>query len=227
MNASHVDGLRVEGISRAYVVGAERVAAVSDVSAHFAAGTVTVISGPSGSGKTTLLRMLGILDRPDSGDMWLQDESIAALSTRKRRSLRRSKVGYVFQQPAFNLLSYARAEEHVRLGARLRGRAPSEPDDALLDVIGLASRRTYRPAQLSGGEQQRLALAFAAAGNPSVLVADEPTASLDSVAGASVIEALHLLAARGLTVIASSHDPALVESAQSVVRLADGRRIDE
>jgi putative ABC transport system ATP-binding protein len=226
VSASPAGGVWVEGISRAYVVGDERVPAVADVTAHFAGGALTVISGPSGSGKSTLLRMLGILDRPDSGGMWLHGQSIAALSTRKRRSIRRLRVGYVFQQPAFNLLSYARADEHVRLGAQLRGRAPNAADDALLDLIGLASRRTYRPAQLSGGEQQRLALAFAAAGNPTVLVADEPTASLDSVAGASVIDALHLLAAQGLTVIASSHDPALVETAHAVVRLHDGRRVE-
>jgi ABC-type lipoprotein export system ATPase subunit len=216
----------VERISRAYVVGDEHVPAVSDVTAHFAGGALTVISGPSGSGKSTLLRMLGILDRPDGGGMWLHGQSIGALSTRKRRSIRRLRVGYVFQQPAFNLLSYARADEHVRLGAQLRGRAPSDADDGLLDLIGLASRRTHRPAQLSGGEQQRLALAFAAAGNPTVLVADEPTASLDSVAGASVIEALVLLAEKGLTVIASSHDPALVATAHAVVRLHDGRRVE-
>jgi putative ABC transport system ATP-binding protein len=227
MTVSHAECLEVRGISRAYVVGAERVSAVADVSAHFEAGTLTVLSGPSGSGKTTLLRVLGILDRPDSGGMWLQGKSLAALSTRKRRSLRKLNVGYVFQEPAVNLLTYARADEHVRLGAQLRGRAPSESDSELLDLLGLASRRTYRPSQLSGGEQQRLALAFAAAGNPTVLLADEPTASLDSVAGASVIDALHRLATRGLTVIASSHDPALVETAHSVVRLADGRRIEE
>jgi putative ABC transport system ATP-binding protein len=226
VSASHTGGVWVEGISRAYIVGNERVPAVSDVTAHFAAGALTVISGPSGSGKSTLLRMLGILDRPDSGGMWLLGQSIAALSTRKRRSIRRSRIGYVFQQPAFNLLSYARADEHVRLGAQLRGRAPNDADDGLLDLIGLAPRRTYRPAQLSGGEQQRLALAFAAAGNPTVLVADEPTASLDSVAGASVIDALRLLAEQGLTVIASSHDPALVQTAHAVVRLADGRRVE-
>ncbi len=226
MSALPAGGVWVEGISRAYVVGDERVPAVADVTAHFAAGALTVISGPSGSGKSTLLRMLGILDRPDGGGMWLHGQSIAALSTRKRRSIRRLRIGYVFQQPAFNLLSYARADEHVRLGAQLRGRAPSAADDALLDLIGLESRRTYRPAQLSGGEQQRLALAFAAAGDPTVLVADEPTASLDSVAGASVIDALHLLAGKGLTVVASSHDPALVETAHAVVRLADGRRVE-
>jgi ABC-type lipoprotein export system ATPase subunit len=128
----------------------------------------------------------------------------------------------MFQQPGDNLLEYLSADEHVRLGHRLRA-AEASTNTELLDVLGLTDRVSHRPAHLSGGEQQRLAFAFAAAGSPRLLVADEPTAALDHAAGARVVEALRALADRGVTVVASSHDPAVVAAAGSVIRIVHGR----
>lgn len=217
--------MRVAGVSRAYKADTGRVLAVNDVSASFRSGELTAISGPSGSGKTSLLRVLGLLDRADAGQLWIAGEDITRLNATARRALRRSTIGHVFQAPASNLLSYLTCYEHVRLGARLRGSPWTTTDDGLLDLLGLAKRASHRAPQLSGGEQQRVALAFAAAGRPSILVADEPTAALDSSAGKLVINALHILARMGLVVIASSHDPALVNSAHEVVFLDHGRRV--
>jgi putative ABC transport system ATP-binding protein len=220
-------GIAVRGIVRRYAGVNGDVLALDDVDAEFPAGTFTVVAGPSGSGKTTLLRLVALLDRPEAGHVLLDGIDVTLASPRERRELRRRHVGYMFQQPGDNLLEYLTAARHVRLGRRIRlaGDADAgqpDPDD-LLGILGLAGRVEHRPAHLSGGEQQRLAFAFAVAGWPRLLVADEPTAALDHVAGARVVEALATLATRGVTVVASSHDPAVVAAATRVVHIAHGR----
>ncbi|MDQ1464783.1 MAG: putative transport system ATP-binding protein [Actinomycetota bacterium] len=219
-------GVELRGIVRRYAGANGDVVALDGVDAAFPAGTFTVVAGPSGSGKTTLLRLVALLDRPERGHVLLGGVDVTIVSPRERRLLRRRYVGYMFQQPGDNLLEYLSADEHVRLGYRLRAAHPTTNAD-LLDVLGLADRVTHRPAHLSGGEQQRLAFAFAAAGAPRLLVADEPTAALDHAAGARVVDALRALADRGVTVVASSHDPAVVAAAGSVIRIAHGRIADE
>jgi ABC-type lipoprotein export system ATPase subunit len=199
------------------------VRALDGVSAEFPPGTFTVVAGPSGSGKSTLLRVAALLDRPDEGLVGFAGRNVTTASTRARRRLRRRHIGYMFQQPADNLLDYLDAVEHVRLGGRLRTGGDTAADFDGLELLGIADRSTHRPAQLSGGEQQRLAFAFAVAGDPRVLIADEPTAALDHVAGARVLEALVTLSRRGLTVVASSHDPAVVRAADRVLRIAHGK----
>jgi putative ABC transport system ATP-binding protein len=235
-------GIAVRGIVRRYAGVNGDVLALDDVDAEFPAGTFTVVAGPSGSGKTTLLRLVALLDRPEAGHVLLDGIDVTLASPRERRELRRRHVGYMFQQPGDNLLEYLTAARHVRLGRRIRlagdaaaGQpAAAQPDagqpdagqpdpDDLLGILGLAGRVEHRPAHLSGGEQQRLAFAFAVAGWPRLLVADEPTAALDHVAGARVVEALATLATRGVTVVASSHDPAVVAAATRVVHIAHGR----
>ena len=217
--------VRVAGVVRSYPSASGRTLALDGVDAQFEAGRLTVVAGPSGSGKSTLLRVVALLDGPDAGSIWFGATDTARLDARRRRTIRRREIGYVFQQPADNLLDYLTADEHVQLGARMRGNNPGSSSAAdLLDAVGLGHRRAHRPAQLSGGEQQRLGLAFAAAGAPWLLVADEPTAALDHAAGALVVDALVALARRGFTVIASSHDPAVVERADDVVHVVHGRR---
>lgn len=214
------------GVVRTYAGAGGEVRALDGVSATFAAASFTVVAGPSGSGKSTLLRVAALLDRPEAGRVSIEGTDVTSASTRARRRLRRRAIGYMFQQPPDNLLEYLDADAHVGLGARLRADGGVRPHLDTLDILaalGLADRRRHRPAQLSGGEQQRLAFAFAVAGAPRVLVADEPTAALDQVAGATVLEALIRLARGGLTVIASSHDPAVVEAADRVLRIAHGR----
>lgn len=227
LRATHPPSVRVVDVVRSYPSASGRTLALDGVDAEFGAGRLTVVAGPSGSGKSTLLRIVALLDRPDAGGVWFDTTDTAAVDARRRRAIRRREIGYVFQQPADNLLDYLTADEHVRLGAKMRGNTGAvtePPDDELLDAVGLGHRRSHRPAHLSGGEQQRLGLAFAAAGSPWLLVADEPTAALDHASGALVVDALVALARRGFTVVASSHDPAVVERADDVVHVVHGRR---
>ncbi len=218
--------LELTDVVRTYSGATGGVRALDGVSARFEAGLLTVVAGPSGSGKSTLLRVAALLDKPQEGLVGFNGRDVTLASARRRRGLRRKHIGYMFQQPADNLLDYLDAREHVRLGDELRLKTGADEKAAALDTLeflGLADRVTHRPAQLSGGEQQRLAFAFAVAGGPHLLVADEPTAALDHVAGARVLLALVALARRGLTVVASSHDPAVIEAADRVVRIAHGR----
>ncbi len=213
-------------VVRTYSGATGGVRALDGVSARFEAGVFTVVAGPSGSGKSTLLRVAALLDKPQEGLVGFNGRDVTRTSARRRRALRRRHIGYMFQQPADNLLDYLDAREHVRLGGRLRAKTGGDVNAGAVDTLqflGLADRLTHRPVQLSGGEQQRLAFAFAVAGGPQLLVADEPTAALDHAAGARVLEALVALARRGLTVVASSHDPVVIEAADRVVRITHGR----
>jgi ABC-type glutathione transport system ATPase component len=198
------------------------VRAIDDVSFVARAGESIGVVGHNGSGKSTLLRVLAMLDRADTGSVRIGALDVTAVAARERRRLRRRHIAYVAQQPADNLIDYLDAAAHIELGTRLRG-GDGVGDADLLDLVGLGDRRDHRPAQLSGGEQQRLGFAFAVAGGPRLLVADEPTAVLDHVAGRLVIDALGALAERGLTVVASSHDAAVIDRADQVLRLDHGR----
>lgn len=204
------------------IAGSAPVTALHDVAAEFLPGEVTVVAGPSGSGKSTLLRLLACLDRPDSGALLVDGRDTTRMSAAARRRLRRRRIGYLFQQPSANLIDYLTAREHLQLAARLRGTGAGDVD-RLLDALGLAGRADHRPAQLSGGEQQRLGVAFAGIGDPALLVCDEPTAQLDHVAGGHVVDALRRLADDGGCVVVSSHDPAVVDRADRVVRVEHGR----
>ncbi|MGH3319326.1 MAG: ABC transporter ATP-binding protein [Streptosporangiaceae bacterium] len=221
-----VDAARCVEVTKTYVTGTGDVAALVGVAAGFPAATVTALVGPSGSGKSTLLRLLACLDRPDAGRVEVAGEDIARLGAWARRAIRRHTIGYVFQEPSANLLDYLTAVEHLRMAAQLRGRRDSEEPGRLLDLLGLTHRANHVPHALSGGEQQRLAVGFAVAGGPAVLVADEPTAQLDHVSGERVLEAIRHVADRGYAVVVASHDRAVTEVADRVVRLAGGRAED-
>jgi ABC-type lipoprotein export system ATPase subunit len=213
--------LRCSGLTHRYPASDHDVPALHDVGLSAARGRVTALVGPSGSGKSTLLRILACLDRPTHGTVEVGGVDATALSARRRRELRRHQLGYVFQNPIDNLLGYLTVEEHLSLATRLRGTAAA--DGELLDALGLSGRRTHYPRQLSGGEQQRVALAFAAAGDPAALLADEPTAQLDRASAHLVGEALHRLAALGHAVVVATHDPELTAVADDVHELVDGR----
>jgi putative ABC transport system ATP-binding protein len=214
-------------VHKIYTVGDEQIEALRGVTKEFLTGRLTAIVGPSGSGKSSLLRILACVDRPTSGSVRIGDSEIADSSVRQRRQLRRTEVGYVFQNPVHNLVEYLRAADQVRLAARLRGFRPDHGEvDRLLGVLRLTARADHLPVQLSGGEQQRLAFACAVIGRPSIVVADEPTAELDSASADRVLEAVHALREEGVAFLLSSHDPRVVDSADHLLRLEHGRVVE-
>jgi putative ABC transport system ATP-binding protein/macrolide transport system ATP-binding/permease protein len=211
-------------VVKTYRTATESVTALDGVSLQIPRARVTVVVGPSGSGKSSLLRLLACIDRPDSGEVTLAGQRVEGLRARARRRLRRRQVAYLFQRPGENLLPYLDAAAQVRLAAALRGARVDDDDvHGLLDRLGLAGRADHRPGQLSGGEQQRLAVACGVVGGPALVVADEPTAELDTAAAERVLAAIADLAASGVGFVLSSHDPRVMAVADAVVGLDHGR----
>jgi putative ABC transport system ATP-binding protein len=217
-----VPGVACAGLVKEYATVTGTVRALKGVDAAFPAGRVTAVVGPSGSGKSSLLRILACVDRPTAGSVRVGDLDVAAMRARDRRRVRRQLVGYVFQQPGDNLLPYLTTREQLELAARLRGRHRPGEAERLLAVLGLEHRADHRPEQLSGGEQQRLAFAAAVIGGPALVVADEPTAELDSEAGERLMQALLGLRDQGTSLVLSSHDPVVTGAVDGIVRLHDG-----
>jgi putative ABC transport system ATP-binding protein len=214
--------LRAVGLTKIYLVG-QGVKALDQVSVEFPTGSFTVVTGPSGCGKSTLLSILGGLERPTYGEVWLGERRVDRLGEGQLARLRLASVGFVFQ--AFHLLADLTAAENVAMPLRLARRADA-PGRALelLEQVGLGQRADHYPHQLSGGEQQRVAVARALANRPTVLLADEPTGNLDSKNGADVIALLRRFnREQGQTTVVASHDPALLAEPGHVVRLKDGR----
>ena len=209
------------GLVQVYRVDSGEVHALRGVDASFAAGTVTAVVGPSGSGKSTLLRLLALEERPTAGQLTINGHNAIGAPVRTLRRLRRRSIAVVLQRPTLNLFPQLTAHEHVELAARWRGAARSEIDDAL-DTVGLSQRKSNRPDQLSGGEQQRLAVAMAGIGRPTVLLADEPTAELDAESAAAVIAHLRASADTGVAVVVNTHDPAVAAAADRVLALHHG-----
>ncbi len=219
--------LRAENVSRTFGTGAGEVHACTDISLEVFPGELLVVRGKSGSGKTTLLNMLGGLDRPTSGRVWLGDQDITSLSDSKLAQVRRGKIGYVFQ--TFGLIPVLSAAENVEVPLRIRGADPTERESQvaeILDLVGLGDHTAQRPYELSGGQQQRVGLARALVGNPSILLADEPTGQLDSRTAATMMDLMEeLVKAKGIAAVISTHDPLLVARAHNVVDLHDGRLV--
>lgn len=217
--------LTATGLTRTYTAGEERVVGVRDAALSLERGELAVLAGPSGSGKTTLLNLLGLLDRPDSGRLELLGQDVSTLDDRGRARLRREKLGFVFQ--SHQLVPVLSAEENVALALWIRGLPEGEcraRARAALAAVGLAGMEGRRPDAMSGGQRQRVAVARAIVGEPALVLADEPTASLDSETAARLLDlfdALH--AAKGIAFLFSSHDPRIVERVPRRVRLVDGR----
>lgn len=219
------DAAACAGVTKSYAAASGRVAALVDLDLVVPAGRVTGIVGPSGSGKSSLLRLLAAVDRPDAGTVSVGGVEVSSLGVRRRRRLRTRLVSYVFQLPTDNLFAELTVRQHLAVAARLRG-VPLEADDlAVLELLGLDDRADHRPAELSGGEQQRAAFAAAVVGAPALVVADEPTAELDSASAALLVGALHDLCGRGTSVVVASHDRVVIDGADDVVTLARGRRV--
>jgi putative ABC transport system ATP-binding protein/macrolide transport system ATP-binding/permease protein len=214
-------------VVKTYRTATESVTALDGVTLEISRARVTVVVGPSGSGKSSLLRLLACVDRPDSGEVRVAGRRVDGLSARRRRTLRRREVAYLFQRPGENLLPYLDAAAQVRLAAQLRGaRVSDEQITDLLARLGLDDRADHRPGQLSGGEQQRLAVACGVVGDPALVVADEPTAELDTAAAERVLVAMEELAASGVGFVLSSHDPRVMAIADGFVRLQEGRVVE-
>ncbi|MDQ3958219.1 MAG: ABC transporter ATP-binding protein [Actinomycetota bacterium] len=209
-------------VTRTYGTAGRSTSALAGVTASFPAGRVTVVAGPSGSGKSTLLRILGGLDVPSSGEVTVCGKDVSRMSAGARRRLRRSDVAFLFQRPSDNLVSYLTAEQHLRLAAELRSFRLDDPAAAAED-LDLGHILDRRPHELSGGEQQRLGVAQAVVASPPLLLLDEPTAELDHDNADRTIRLLHDVAARGTAVVATSHDRSVVDAADEVVELVDGK----
>ena len=225
----HERSLSVEDASIAFGSGSTRVPALTDVSLNFAPSTLTLVTGPSGSGKTTLLSLLGCLLVPDTGSVYIQGVNAVSCTAEKRSELRRREIGFVFQ--AFRLFHALSAIENVVIKAEITGvpRKHSQKNACdLLASMGLASKLHLEPNELSGGEKQRVAIARALISKPKILLADEPTAALDSKSGRQIREILRRLAVEGEhTVVVVSHDRRWDGFSDRTVRLEDGRVVED
>jgi len=221
--------LAVENASVSFGSGSTRVRALTDVSLKFATSTVTLVMGPSGSGKTTLLSLLGCLMTPDSGSVFIQGTNTGLCTAEEKSALRRREIGFVFQ--AFRLFHSLSAIENVIIKSDIAGAGRKHSRKIALDLLaslGLDDKLHLKPDQLSGGEKQRVAIARALISNPNILLADEPTAALDSKAGRQICEILRRLAEDGKhTVVIVSHDPRWASFADRTVVLEDGRVMQE
>ena len=213
--------IEATAIVKSYPQGEDVIRALRGVDLSVPTGEFLAITGASGSGKSTLLHILGGLDRPDEGEVWIDGSPIAALSDEDLAVLRRRRLGFVLQ--FFNLLPTLTAEENAGFPLLLDGsRDALERARASLAKVGLADRAGHRPSQLSGGEQQRVALARALVTEPAVVLADEPTGNLDSATGAEILELLRATADSGQTIVMVTHDEKAASYADRIVGLADG-----
>ncbi len=223
--------IRCEGLVKIYKVVDREVVALQGLELQIAKGEILAIVGPSGAGKSTLLNVLGGLDRPSAGQVWVDGKNLTELSEEALDRYRREGVGFVWQQPGRNLISYLTALENVALPMRL-ARIPARLRRCraidLLSAVGLGNRMNHVPAQLSGGEQQRVAIAVALANRPVLLLADEPTGELDTATAQGIYRLFHTLVERySLTVIIVSHDPQIASYVDRVVSIRDGKTSTE
>jgi putative ABC transport system ATP-binding protein len=221
------DGLAAEcaGVVRIYSIPTGEVHALRGVDARFPRRTISAVVGPSGSGKSSLLRILAALDRPSAGSVLLAGTALDQLGSRGLRRLRRRSVGFMFQRPADNLLPGVPAVDQVAQAGRVRGlhrREAAGTAAELLGDLGLADRRDHRPEELSGGQQQRVALAQAVIGEPALVIADEPTAELDSGSARLLLTRMREMADRGVAIVLSTHDPKVVDAAERTLTLHHG-----
>jgi len=219
--------VEARAVSRVFPMPAGPVTALADVSMRVAAGEYVAIAGPSGCGKSTLLHVIGCVDTPTSGQVWIDGREVAALSDADRSRIRLTRIGFVFQR--FFLLPMLSALENVELPQAEAGVGRRDRRDRareLLDFVGLAHRADHRPAQLSGGEMQRVAIARALANRPRLVLADEPTGELDQATGQAIAGLFDRLHRDGTAVVVVTHDPGIAARAQRTLTMRDGRLLD-
>lgn len=226
MNAPPV--IKLQNVTKVFATDEVETHALASVSAEIAKGEYVSIAGPSGCGKSTLLSILGLLESPTEGSYWLNGRAVAELPTSERARIRNREIGFIFQ--SFNLIGDLTVAENVELPLTYRGMGTAERRQrvaAALEKVGMAHRAKHLPSQLSGGQQQRVAVARAVAGEPSILLADEPTGNLDSKSGESVMELLDELYKSGSTICMVTHDPRYARHAGRSIHLFDGRVVEE
>ncbi len=215
---------RIENVTRVYKIGKVETQALRGVSLSIQSGEFTALVGPSGSGKTTLLQLIGCLDQPSSGKVYINGKDVSHLNRNQRADMRRGTIGFIFQ--FFALIPTLTAFENIEIPLLLVGQSASERRarvTELLEAVDLADRAHHRPDQLSGGEQQRVAIARALATKPSLILADEPTANLDTPNGKQVMEIMtRLNQETGVTFVFATHDPRVIPYARRQVTLRDG-----
>lgn len=220
--------IKLEAVTKVFYTEEVETHALSDVSLEIRKGEYVAVAGPSGCGKTTLLSVLGLLDVPTGGHYQLAGRTTTELSAAERAHIRNRKIGFVFQ--AFNLIGDLTVYENVELPLTYRDMPGAERRQRVLEAlerVGMSHRMKHLPAQLSGGQQQRVAVARSVAGDPSILLADEPTGNLDSRNGEAIIELLHDLHRDGTTICLVTHDPRYAEHAERTIELLDGRVVEE
>jgi putative ABC transport system ATP-binding protein len=228
MSANDQPLIKLEGVTKVFLTDEVETHALSGIHLEIKRGEYISIAGPSGCGKSTLLSILGLLDSPSDGGYWLGGKPVSDLPLSERARIRNREVGFIFQ--SFNLIGDLTVYENVELPLTYRGLRASERRDrvrAALERVGMAHRAKHLPSQLSGGQQQRVAVARAVAGDPLILLADEPTGNLDSVNGEAVMELLGELHAQGATICMVTHDQRYASHADRTVHIFDGLVMDE
>jgi len=228
MTASATSLIHLESVSKVFFTDEVETHALENINMDIMPGEYVAIAGPSGCGKSTLLSILGLLDSPTDGKYELNSKAVENLKLSERARIRNREIGFVFQ--SFNLIGDLTVFENVELPLTYRGMKSSERKQRAnesLERVGMAHRAKHLPSQLSGGQQQRVAVARALAGNPSILLADEPTGNLDSRNGEAVMELLKELHSGGATICMVTHDPRFARHAERTVHLFDGRIVEE
>jgi len=220
--------IQVDNMTKVYKSGENEVVALKDVNLHIKKGEFVAIMGPSGSGKSTLMNILGCLDKPTSGEYYLEGKAISQLDSRQLAHIRNKKIGFVFQN--FNLLPRMNALRNVEIPMIYAG--VSSGDRRLrameaLKSVGLEDRWHHKPNELSGGQRQRVAIARALVNSPRIILADEPTGNLDSKSGAEIMEIFTELHRNGATIVLVTHENEIAKYAQRIVFFRDGRKVDE
>jgi putative ABC transport system ATP-binding protein len=220
--------IKLDHVTKVFATEEVETHALADVSVELERGEYVSIAGPSGCGKSTLLSILGLLDSPTQGSYTLNGRPVAALPAAERARVRNREIGFIFQ--SFNLIGDLTVFENVELPLTYRGLRPAERRQrvtAALERVGMAHRATHLPSQLSGGQQQRVAVARAVAGDPVILLADEPTGNLDSKSGEAVMDLLRALHQSGATICIVTHDPRYARHAERHIHLFDGQVVAE
>jgi putative ABC transport system ATP-binding protein len=218
--------ISMNNIIKSYPMGKRELKVLQGINLSVDKGEMVAIMGPSGSGKSTLLNMIGLLDRPTSGSYILDQQEVAKLNPAEQSRVRAQKIGFIFQ--SFNLIPYLSAEDNVELGQKYASKIDSKLAREALTKVGLADRMNHKPSELSGGEQQRVAVARALAKNPPIILADEPTGNLDSHSSKEIMSILtNLHKEQNITLVMITHDPNVAHYCQRTIHIEDGRVLRE